>query len=234
MSTMASQITSISIVYSAICSGAHKRKHQSSALLAFVRAIHRWLVDSPPQRSSNAENVSIWRRHHDLTPFQVWINSCIGGCKSGQGVSNNIRSSQLETLLGKHDQSLALPFKYMVASSNVNIFRFAGPLWGAFTGQTVSNQSRRHWFETPSHSLCTEVEWFVVASTDLRLLKHNSYPFGLIFLSAIFLWGVCGFAITFTSLRDASYYPGKFMGNLTKTDGKCFVCWTKILHQKVA
>ena len=41
MSTMASQITGVSIVCSAVCSGAHQRKHQSSASLAFVRGIHR-------------------------------------------------------------------------------------------------------------------------------------------------------------------------------------------------
>ena len=47
MSMMASQITGVSIVYSTACSSADKRKHQSSASLAFVRGIHRWMVDSP-------------------------------------------------------------------------------------------------------------------------------------------------------------------------------------------
>ena len=40
MSTMASQITGVSIVYSAVYSGPDQRLHQSSALLAFVRGIH--------------------------------------------------------------------------------------------------------------------------------------------------------------------------------------------------
>ena len=30
-----------------VCSGAHHRKHQSPALLAFMRGINRWPVDSP-------------------------------------------------------------------------------------------------------------------------------------------------------------------------------------------
>ena len=51
MSTMASQITSASIVYSTICSGPDKKQtkktHQSSASLAFVRGIRRWPVNSP-------------------------------------------------------------------------------------------------------------------------------------------------------------------------------------------
>ena len=42
MGGMASQITSLIIVYSTIYSGANQRKHQSSTSLAFVRWIHRW------------------------------------------------------------------------------------------------------------------------------------------------------------------------------------------------
>ena len=47
MGTMASQITCLTIVYSALYSGADQRKHQSSASLAFVRGIHRGPVNSP-------------------------------------------------------------------------------------------------------------------------------------------------------------------------------------------
>ena len=47
MSAIASQITGVSIVYSIVCSGAHQRKYQNSASLAFVRGIHRWPVNSP-------------------------------------------------------------------------------------------------------------------------------------------------------------------------------------------
>ena len=49
MSAMASQITSLAIVYSTVYSGTDQRKHQISASLAFVRGIHRWPVDSPHQ-----------------------------------------------------------------------------------------------------------------------------------------------------------------------------------------
>ena len=47
MTTVASQITSLTIVYSTVYSGAVQREHQSSASLAFVRGIHRWQVNSP-------------------------------------------------------------------------------------------------------------------------------------------------------------------------------------------
>ena len=46
MSAMVSQITSLTIAYSTVYSGADQRK-QSSASLAFVRGIHRWPVNSP-------------------------------------------------------------------------------------------------------------------------------------------------------------------------------------------
>ena len=47
MGTVASQITSLAIVYSTIYSDADQRKHQSSVSLAFVRGIHRGPVNSP-------------------------------------------------------------------------------------------------------------------------------------------------------------------------------------------
>ena len=46
MGAIASQITSLTIVYSAVYSEADQRKHQSSASPAFVRGIHRGPVNS--------------------------------------------------------------------------------------------------------------------------------------------------------------------------------------------
>ena len=47
MSAIASQMTSLTIVYSTVYSDADQRKHKSSASLAFVREIHRWPVNFP-------------------------------------------------------------------------------------------------------------------------------------------------------------------------------------------
>ena len=44
MTAMASQITSLTIVYPSFYSSTVQRKHQSSASLAIVRGIHRWPV----------------------------------------------------------------------------------------------------------------------------------------------------------------------------------------------
>ena len=50
ISEMASQITSVAIIFSNIYSGADQRKHQRSTSLASARGIHRWPVNSPHKR----------------------------------------------------------------------------------------------------------------------------------------------------------------------------------------
>ena len=57
MGAMASQITALTIVYSTVYSGADQRKHQSSGNSPGTD-------EFPAQMASNAENVSIWWRHH--------------------------------------------------------------------------------------------------------------------------------------------------------------------------
>ena len=70
MTTMASPITSLTIVYSTVYSDAYQRKHQSFASLAFV-----W-GEFPAQRASYAENISIWWRHHDMwNAYHHWYNT---------------------------------------------------------------------------------------------------------------------------------------------------------------
>ena len=66
MSTMAAQTTSLTIVYSTVYSGAERRIHQSS-----VTGLCVWnspvTGEFPTQMAINAENVSIWWRHHDIS-----------------------------------------------------------------------------------------------------------------------------------------------------------------------
>ena len=64
MGTIASQITSLTIVFSSVYLETDQRKHQSSVSLAFVGNAPE-AGESPAQMASNAENVSIWWRHHD-------------------------------------------------------------------------------------------------------------------------------------------------------------------------
>ena len=66
MGTMASQITSLALVYSTVYSGTDQRKHQSSASLAFVRGIHRGPVNSPHK----------WLVTRKMFPFDDVIMRC--------------------------------------------------------------------------------------------------------------------------------------------------------------
>ena len=66
MGAMASQITSLTIVYLTVYSGADQRKYQSSASLAFVRGIHRGPVNSPHK----------WPVTPKMCPFNDVIMSC--------------------------------------------------------------------------------------------------------------------------------------------------------------
>ena len=78
MSVMASQITSLIIVYPTVYSGADQRKHQSSASLAFKWGIHRWPVNSPQKGPVNRK----------MFPFDdIIIKYDLGG--HGQSPQNN-------------------------------------------------------------------------------------------------------------------------------------------------
>ena len=67
MSTMASQITGVSIVYSTVYSGTNHRKHQTPRHWPFAGKTPV-TSEFPAQKASNAENVSIWWRRHG-----VWL-----------------------------------------------------------------------------------------------------------------------------------------------------------------
>ena len=64
MGVMASQITSLTIVYSIVYSGADQRKHQSS-VTGLCAGNSPVTNEFPAQMACNAKNVSIWWRHHE-------------------------------------------------------------------------------------------------------------------------------------------------------------------------
>ena len=79
MIAMASQITGVSMVCSAVSSGADQRTHQSSASIAFVREIHRWPVNSahkgPVTRKMFHLMTSSWNLWQWISLyFPVWMN----------------------------------------------------------------------------------------------------------------------------------------------------------------
>ena len=82
MSTIASQITSLTIVYSTIYSGADQSKHQSSASLAFVWGIHRGPVNSPHKLPVTRKMfpfddvIMIWSNDESPGPYQCIHLGC--------------------------------------------------------------------------------------------------------------------------------------------------------------
>ena len=133
MTTMSSKITSLTIVYSTVYSGADQRKHQSSASLAYVRGIHRGPVNSPHK----------WPVKRKMFPFDdvimaqhycIFVRGTIGDrwipVTKGQwcGKCFRVMASAWDSF------GTDCAFSFMMTSSNGNIFRVTGPLCGEFTG----------------------------------------------------------------------------------------------------
>ena len=90
MGAMASQITSIAIVYSTVYLGADQSKHQSSASLAFVWGIHRGPVNSPHK----------WPVTRKMFPFDdVIMDDTVGSCNDQQTLCQHQYVCTPETLL---------------------------------------------------------------------------------------------------------------------------------------
>ena len=134
MSTMASQITSLAIVYSIVYSGADQREHQSSASLAVVRGIHRspvnFLHKGPVTRKI----------------FHLMMSSCIfrtlledGGSGSGLDLEDHLLFCQMDFLC--HFEGGEVGWKeaarsgqgqclgHMMTSGYGSVFSIIGHLW---------------------------------------------------------------------------------------------------------
>ena len=88
MTILASQITSLTVVYSIVYSGVNQRKHQSSASLAFVREIHRGPVNFPHK----------WPVTRKMFPFDDVIMDIYQSCCLMQSIFHLIISQQISTI----------------------------------------------------------------------------------------------------------------------------------------
>ena len=88
MGAMASQITSLTIVFSTVYLGADQRKDQSSASLAFVQGIHRGPVNSPHK----------WPVTQKMFPFDDVI---MGLCKCNPPAQVNFPLYGIEPVMMK-------------------------------------------------------------------------------------------------------------------------------------
>ena len=125
MSTIASQITSLTIVYSTVYSGADQIKHQSSETSPGTG-------EFPTQMASYAENVSIWWRHHVLNFLEI-CTDCPPMYTLGQQFSDFSSTCQIFKLIFWHfykylaycNVSGCMQFIH-VFNFSVNPLRFSG------------------------------------------------------------------------------------------------------------
>ena len=107
MSTMAFQITHITIVYSTNCSDTDK-KNIKTPRHRLVRQIHRWL---PAQTSSKTKNVSIWWRYHGSNMIGVCMKWSCGYVVFL--VIPTDHTNLADRLINHHDMYLSVsPFTY--------------------------------------------------------------------------------------------------------------------------
>ena len=156
MGTMASQITSLTIVYSTIYSDADQRTHQSSASLAFVWGIHRGAVNSPHK----------WPVTRNMFPFDDVIMYIAVMSDEHHGMSNHQKPKivclavcsvhqHADVIKWKHFPRNC-PFVRGIHRSPVNSLH-KGQWCGAFMfffdlclNKRLNKQSWGWWFETPS------------------------------------------------------------------------------------
>ena len=135
MSAMASQITSLKIAYSTVCSGADQRKHQSSPSLASVRGIHRSPVNFPHKRPVTRrmfpfDDVIMWTRHvaHGVTINESqWMprrscNPLIAAlARTISNVLSPIRQSDNGSYRVNHSDNPHIPLSYLRYSIHISL-----------------------------------------------------------------------------------------------------------------
>ena len=103
---IASQIASLTIVYSIVYSDADQRKHQSSAPPAFVRGIHRSPVNSPHKWPDTRK---MFLFDDVIMIFRDWRTKSLAGILS-DNVSLMSTSNQLNPSAISWQSDLMLPF----------------------------------------------------------------------------------------------------------------------------
>ena len=100
MSSMACQITSLTIVYSPVYSGTDKKKTSKLRVTGLCAVNSPVSGEFPAQMASNAENVSIWWRHH------VWETKC---CVESINITLVLLYCRLSIVISINHQPTLLP-----------------------------------------------------------------------------------------------------------------------------
>ena len=121
---MVSQIASLTIVYSTVYSGADQRKHQSSASLALVWAIHRWLVNSPHKWPVTRKMFPFDDIIMNMSEYDIWVRGYISYLINKP--RNLIRAVAALNRICNLEPMWMIAIKYLVTKTtlNANWFRF--------------------------------------------------------------------------------------------------------------
>ena len=173
MTTMASQITSLTVVYSIVYSGTDERKNKRSASLAFVQGIHRdrWIPRTKGQ---------LRRKCFHLMTSSWWANTCCSDCLPLQEISlcnrtiNNNRSFLVLVMDWCAEQTiLSLTWESPHLGKTVFILRW-GPAYPS-SQWILSDISRVSCKKGPTrHAYASQIGPFLQDTLDIFSSTHQS------------------------------------------------------------
>ena len=140
MGTIASQITSLTTVFSAVYSDADQRKHQSSASLAFVRGVPRGPVNSPHK----------WPVTRKMFPFDdVLMQSVSFGMLSRGPIEQAVTTkNKIDGLVQERRNSISMALELRLSCTNQS--------------QWNKDVSRCHWCEGTHYFIVLDIFSFFV------------------------------------------------------------------------
>ena len=178
MSAIASQITSLTIVYSTVYSDADQRKHQNSVSLAFVRGIHRGPLNSPHK----------WPVTRKLFPFDGVIMNTVRSKVNGlHFVAVNFTCIFLSENV---DISIQIPLNH---SSKTKLLLAISQHWSKQWFDAFRKRAVSHYSDVIMSAMASQitgisvVQLTVCSGADQR--KHQSSA-SLAFVRWIYRWPV--------------------------------------------
>ena len=133
--TMASQITSLTIVYSTVYSRHRSKKTSKLRVTGLCEGNSPVTGEFPAQRASNAENVSIWWRHHvSNSQFAIVSTHCFIPSLQNQWEITNL--SPIMILLSQHVGEIARFYWCIVPThpSNFKMLFCTNPVYNELYG----------------------------------------------------------------------------------------------------
>ena len=190
MGAIASQITSLTIVYSIVYSIADQRKHQSSASLAFVRGFHRGPVNSPHK----------WPVTRKMFPFDdVIMIAHVAMPRNGQYKINVVFLLSIQHILRFN-------------SADSGYLCYLDSIWSDhFEGE---NKKKRKIRVNPTHFVDKNVPNDIAEHTALSLSENESAGNNVLCLAWYRQWFGTGYATNHWYRADSRLAPSQWETSL--------------------